>query len=327
MKLEQQLLPHADLAPLYDKAVWVYVYQTFDGTPEDMRAEHIAMRFGVTSWPQLVLADPVALKALRHVGRSAAAFQTAFAAVELPTRTQQQKTVAASALMAADRRAVELFALKDGKATAAIDLATQTLFGDAKARSHDIVVRTRAAQILAARKPALLVEHAAVLLKTPSDPFRYLICQALGKAGATAAAPHLEALVRDPQPSLNPNVVRIRAVQALATCGRVESIAVVAPYATSGVYFNGLTGVAIDTLARLAARLPETQARVAQLLRAGYPVPPSEPRESKMGMRKHRAATALARRIHKATGDPRSFPASYDEAARTRLMQTPEELK
>ena len=46
-----------------------------------------------------------------------------------------------------------------------------------------------------------------------------------------------------------------------------------------------------------------------------------------MGMRHHRAATALARRIHKAVRDPRSFPNPYDEAARTLLMTAPEKAK
>ena len=321
MKLEQQLLPHKDLAPLYDKAVWLYNYQTFEDDEPGRAADRVAMRFGVTSWPQLMLADPYTLARLQSLGRSTTAFEQGFGAVRVEPRDAAAKEAAAQALATADAVARRLAETRD------VPRATAALVEKGTGRSDDVVVRTVAAKLLAEEKPGVLVEHAAALLKTDSDPFRYLVLEALKKAGDAQAAPHLEALVKDPQPSMNPNVVRIRAVQALATCGRVESIAVIAPHATSGVYFNGLTGIAIDALAALAKRYPDAASEVARLLRTGYPQVPKPDPDSKMGMRHHRAATALARRIHKASRDPRPFPKTYDDAARTLLMSAPEEKK
>lgn len=316
MKLEQQLLPHEDLKPLYDKAVWVYVFQTFQGDAMDLAAEDIAIRFGVTSWPQLLLADPRTLKTLRSAGRSVASFERAFAAAQERVASGAGSPVRVD-LDGIDRLIRALRAKRDP------DAATRVLVGPASGRSDDIVARMRAAQILAEAKPDVLVEHAGALLKTDSDAFRYLVCKALADAGDVTAAPHLEALVRDPEPSMNPNVVRIRAVQALKTCGRPESIAAVGPYATTGAYFNGLTGVAVDTLAALAAKHPEHRDEIVARLRTGYPKVPKTDPDSEKGMRVHRAAKGLARRIHKAVGDPRPFPATYDEAARTLLTADP----
>ncbi len=321
MKLEQQLLPHTDLAPLYDKAVWLYNYQTFENDEAGRAADRVALRFGVTSWPQLMLANPYTLARTVNTGRSVASFERAFAAGGVEPRDDKAKEAARLRYETADTVARKLTETRD------VPRATAALLEKGTGRSDDIVVRSVAAKLLAEEKPALLVDHAAELLATPSDPFRYLVLQALAKAGDAKAAPHLEKLVKDPQPSMNPNVVRIRAVQALAACGRKESIAVIAPHATSGVYFNGLTGIAVDTLAKLAARDPALEDEVARILRTGYPKVPTVDPDSKMGMRHHRAATALARRIHKAVRDPRSFPKPYDEAARTLLMTAPDKAK
>lgn len=321
MKLEQQLLPHGDLAPLYDKAVWLYVYQTFQDDEAGRAADRIAMRFGVTSWPQLMLADPYTLARLANTGRSAASFQRAFGSVRIEPQGEQAKAAARAKLQVAETVAQRLQERRE------VGRATALLIDKGTARSDDIVVRTLAAKILADEQPDVLVAHAEALLRTPSDPFRYLVCQALAKVGDVQAAPHLEALVRDPAPSMNPNVVRIRAVQALATCGRAESVAVIAPHATTGVYFNGLTGIAVDALASIAKRLPDTRADVQAALRGGYPEPPKEDPATKAGARHHRAATALAKRIHKALGDPRPFPTPYDAEARALLMTAPEGRK
>jgi HEAT repeat protein len=179
-------------------------------------------------------------------------------------------------------------------------------------------VRYRALEILAEKKPEVVVKRAVELLQVPNDPFRYLVCQVLAKKADPQAADALEALVREPKDSLNPNVLRIRAVQALAACGDADSVAAIAPHATSGVYFNGLTGVAIDALAAIAKRLPAVRKKVAATLRTGYPMPPEDG-----DARKLRACTALAKRIHAALADPRPFPATYDATARAALMEAP----
>jgi len=316
VKLEQQLLPHDDLKPLYDKAIWLYVYRTFKGDEQDRAAERASIRFSVTSWPQLFLVDPVTLRVLGHTGRTAASFKKAFAAGQLKKTPSADVQAAERATLAkAEAVAQEVRTEPD------IEFATAAVLG--KLGTSDIVVRTRAVEVLADLKPAVLVTHAGALLRTPNDTFRYLVCQALGKASAMEAAPHLEALVTTPEPSLNPNVLRMRAVQALATCGRPESVKVIAPHAASGIYFNGLTGVAVDTLAAIAKRHPTTTAEVERVLRSGYPTVTGMDPETKLGKRALRSATALARRIHTALADPRPFPIVYNEAAREALRGPP----
>ena len=140
-----------------------------------------------------------------------------------------------------------------------------------------------------------------------------LIEIAVAPAGREA---DFETLVREPTHSLNPNVMRIRAVQALATCGRPESVEVIAPHAKSGAYFNGLTGIAIATLVTLAEKHRKSRDAVQNVLRQAYPIPP-DPSDT----RAMRACIALAKRVHKALGARKKFPDPYDEAARKKLME------
>jgi len=293
------LLPNPALEDLYDKAVWVYVYRDFKNDESDRAAERISLRFGVTSWPQLFLADPATMEILRHTGRSVASFRKAVG----ETRVEPAPTLDALArIAAAEKRAVELEKRPSRK------LARERL------DDPDIVVRTRALEILAKKDPDTVVERAAELLRVPSDPFRYAVCNVLKEAEDPSAAPALEAIVKAPQNSLNPNVLRIRAVQALSTCGNAGSVAVIAPHAQSGAYFNGLTGISVDALAAIAKRHRDARSAVKAALRKAYPPPGTDERS-------RRASLALAKRIHRAAGDPRPFPAVYDEKARARLME------
>ena len=307
MKLEEQLLPHPDLKPLHDQAIWLYVYRTFQKDDADRAAERISIRFGVTSWPQLFLVDPVTLKILAHTGRTVASFQQAFSSAPSVPQDPARRAAAATALVT--REATARLLETGGTLEAALPLLDD----------DDIVVRTRALEVVAGKAPQHVVQKAVALLATPNDPFRYLVCEVLAKAADPRAKEALEALVRDPKDSLNPNVLRIRAVQALATCGDASSIEALAPHAASGVYFNGLTGIAIDALAAIATRQPEARVTIAATLRTGYPEPPQD-----ADARTLRACTALARRIHTAVGDPRPFPEPYDAAARAALMEAPQ---
>lgn len=306
MKLEEQLLPHPDLKPLHDQAIWLYVYRSFAKDEADRAAERVMIRFGVTSWPQLLLADPATLAILEHTGRSVDSFRRAFAAVHV-TKPGPAEAQALEARLAAR------------EAQAAGLERSQDLAGARRLRaSKDVVVRTRALEILARKDPAAVAKRALELLRVPNDPFRYLVCDVLARAADPAAADALEALARTPRNSLNPNVLRIHAVRALAACGDADSVEAVAPFASSGVYFNGLTGVAVEALAALAERLPATRPRVAAILRSGYPQPPAA--DDKRALR---ACVGLARRIHAALRDPRPFPDVYDAEARRRLMKAP----
>jgi hypothetical protein len=293
------LLPNPALKKNYDQVVWVYVYRDFSKSERDRAAERISLRFGVTSWPQLFLVDPASMKILRHTGRSVESFQKAVAATSVePARTLD----AHKRVMEAEARAIEL-EKRGGKKLA-----------HKRIDDEDIVVRTRALAILAKKDPKAIVARATELLAVPNDPFRYEVCGVLKKQADPNAAPALEKIVERPEPSLNPNVLRIRAVQALATCGTAASVNVIAPHAQSGAYFNGLTGISVDTLATLAKRHKKARKPVHEILKNAYPEPVDDARAQ-------RACIALARRIHRAIGDPRPFPKTYDEKARAFLMK------
>lgn len=294
------MLPNPQLKAEYDKVIWVYVYRDFSKNEADRAAERISMRFGVTSWPQLFLVDPSTMKILKHTGRQVESFQRAVKAAQVPARMSLKHW---EALTAAEARAKAL----EKKPT--VKLATAGLEDD------DIVVRTRSLEYLAGKKPAAIAKRAKELLQVPNDPFRYAVCKVLQDAKEEGAREPLEAIVADPKPSLNPNVLRIRAVQALSTCGDARSVDVIAPHAQSGAYFNGLTRISIDALATIAARDKKARKKVDGILREAYPNPPKDGANE----REMRACVSLARHIHKKRGDKRPFPKVYDDSAVQKL--------
>ena len=294
------MLPNPQLKAEYDKVIWVYVYRDFSKSEADRAAERISLRFGVTSWPQLFLVDPSSMKILKHTGRQVESFQRAVGAANVSRRMPLKF---ADRLAAAEARAIALEKKPSVKlATAGID-------------DEDIVVRTRALEYLAEKKPAIIAKRAHELLEVPNDPFRYAVCKVLQEAKAGDARKPLESIVADPKPSLNPNVLRIRAVQALSTCGNAQSVEVIAPHARSGAYFNGLTRISIDALAAIAARDKKARKKVDAVLREAYPDPPKKDANA----REMRACVALAKHIHKKRGDKRPFPSEYDASAVKKL--------
>jgi len=293
------LLPNPALKEVYDDLVWLYVYTDFSRSENDRTAERIMMRFGVTSWPQHFLVDPESLETLADTGRSVQSFLGA------ANRTKVQKSRKSGLVektQLAEQRAIRLARTKSVKdARKAVDEA-------------DIVLRLIALRVLAAKDPRTVVRRAQSLLAVPNDPFRYEVCAVLKDAKATAAAPALEAIVKQPRDSRNPNVLRIRAVQALAECGNSGSVDVIAEHAVTGAYFNGLTGTCIDALVVIARRDKKARAAVADALRRAYPKPPAV-----SDARATRSCLALAKRVHKARGVKSSFPKTYDEAAWRKL--------
>ena len=272
------MLPHSDLKRVYDKAIWLYVYRDFSKSADDRAAERIMLRFGVTSWPQLFLADPHTWKVLSHTGRQVQRFVDVLEKTSVKTG---QSTTALEDTKAAEARAIAL----EKKPTKKLALAH---IDDA-----DIVVRYRALEVLADKDLKAIAPRALSLLEVPNDPFRFKVCEILKGAADTEAAPALEALVREPTNSLNPNVLRIRAVQALATCGRPASVEAIAPHAQSGAWFNGLTGISIDTLAALAKKHKKARKAVQEVLRQSYPVPP-DPSDARADARVRGAGEAGA---------------------------------
>ena len=304
------MLPNAGLKPAYDKVAWLYVYRDFSNSETDLNAERISLRMGVTSWPQHILVDPQSLQTLGSTGRSVESFLRAVDAIKLKP---SKSTAALTRIKAADVRAKEL----ETKPT--VDLATQRL------ADNDIVVRYRALRILAEQAPQVVAGQAVELLGVPNDPFRYEVCSVLSKstvlskAGEVEAKSALERLVRKPSNSKNPNVLRMRAVQALSTCGDAQSIDVIQPF-TKGSYLNSLTKTAVDALAIIAERDPDAKQRVQRVLVESFPQPPSEtmPTHSRL-------CVSLAKTVHRAleriTDNSRPFPDDYDAATRNDLMQ------
>jgi hypothetical protein len=296
------LLPDPALKPAYDRIVWLYVYRDFSKSPTDLAAERVSLRLGMTSYPQTLLVDPSSLEILADTGRAVPGF---LAAVE---RTKVRKGEGATArIRDAEERAAALE--KSGSVAAA----------KKGLADEDIVVRYRAIQILSEKDPKSLVPAAEALLATPNDPFRFEVCRALRKAEDGQVARALERVLAEPKESLNPNVLRIEAAGALSACGDKESVKALAPFASTGEWRNGLTGIAVDAIAAIAKRGKAARPAAKDALLAAYPPPSADANE-------RRGVEALAKRVHAAlasvTGKKVDFPKDYDEKARARLRRS-----
>ena len=300
----RQLFPLAELEPAYEKAVWLYVYRDFSEDDRDRADERIALRFGFSSYPQHKLVDPHTLEIIGDTDRSVDSFLAAVdnAKVDVPHTSD-----AHAALVEAEKRAIALESRPTVRAAeAALD-------------DDDIVVQLRGLAVLAEEQPEAIVERASDLLAVPNDNLRYAACDALAAAGDESAARALDALVKDPSGSLNPNVLRMHAVNALARCGDAESVDALGPLVDGSQYRNSLMRTVITTLAGLAERLhnKEVTKRVRDILAAEFPEPQEDEREQRM-------AVALAKTLHKAledvTGRNVKFPSDYDAKARNKLV-------
>lgn len=305
------MLPSADLKPAHDQVIWLYVYRDFSGKPADRAAERTSIRFSLTSWPQLILVDPQSLEILGHTGRGAKSFLGAVQAARAKVKPSDSLE-AVKRVRQADRRAIEL------EEKPGVELARKGL------EDRDIVVRYRALHLLVRQDPKTITARARELLAVANDAFRYDVCEALARSADPGAARALEALVKTPANSLNPNVLRLNAVKALAACGDAGSVEVIAPFA-SGDCMNGLTRTAIDALATLAGRHPAARPRVIEILKKAYPPPPAKPKPGdKHEELRQRVCLGVAQHLHatlgKLAGKTIPFPPVYDEAARTKLM-------
>jgi hypothetical protein len=302
--LEKQLLPSAQLKPAYEQVVWMYVYRDFSNNESDVKAERVSLRLGVTSWPQLLLVDPVTVDVIGSTGRTAPSFLRA--ATAAAAKVKPKSPAGADRIRAADRRAAQL------EKDPSTELARQFL------EDEDVVVRYRALRVLAQKSPELVARRAAALLQTPNDSFRYEVCDVLAKSGGADARESLESLVKNPRNSKNPNVLRSRAVTALATCGGPESIDVLAPF-TRGSPLNMLTRTTVATVAQIGTRHPESKPRVHRVLLDAFPQPVKSPAVQV------RYTTALAQSVHdslkQVTKKTAPFPRVYDAASRRQLIE------
>jgi hypothetical protein len=302
--MEKGLLSDPKLAEFYDDVIWMYLFQDFSGSEADRAAQRVALRFGISAYPQHFLVDPHTLEVIADTGRSLGSFSAAVKGAKVGGAI----TLTNEALRKADARAVELEAdLTDERATAALE-------------DPDIVIRLIALRHLKEAKPEAVAAKAGELLKIRNDAIRFLVCEVLADTGGAEHEEILVSLVRDPVGSKNPNVMRMRAVEALGRLGGGDAVEAIRPHAVSGLWYNGLTSVSVDALAAIAARSPQHGAAVKAALVDAYPVPPPPGDE-----RQDRACRSLAETVHRAladlTGKSVPFPVTYDAAARMELQK------
>ena len=306
--MERGLLSDKELAADYDSVVWMYLFQDFSHSDADRAAERLAIRFGISSWPQHFLVDPFTLTKVADTGRSLASFR---AAVKKSRIAGGEARPTAAELEAADGLANRL------EKNADVALAKKHL------RHTDRVVAFRALQVIAEKSPTDLLAESAWLLAQPNDQIRGLACDVLAQHGDVEARDLLHGIVRNPEPSENPNVMRIRATKALARCGDVSSLAVVEPFAGSGEYRNGLTMTAIQTVVAIAEREKAAKAPAVVVLAKAYPAPPGAT-GMEAAAAEQRMCESLAKNVHetlqKLTGKTVAFPSAYTDAARKKLM-------
>lgn len=304
--MERGLLSDEKLVENYGDVVWMYLFQDFSKSEGDRAAERVAVRFGISSWPQHFLVDPFSLAVIGDTGRSLDSFRAAV------KKARVKKGEASPSI--ADFKAFDALAAKLEKSDDAAEAQKQLLH-------PDVVVRLRAVEIVAKKKPELLVKDAERLLSSDNDQIRYLVCDALAKAQRVEAKDSLAAILKNPGASKNPNVLRIHAVKALATCGDKTSIDAIAPLAQSGEYFNGLTAESVKSIQAIGLKDTAAKAAAVKVLAAAFPKPP----ESDKGASEQQACKVLAKTIHtaleKLTQRKIDFPSDYTAAAREKLLK------
>lgn len=305
--MERGVLRDEALEPAYAKAVWLYVFRDFSESVADRAAERVSLRFNLTSWPQHLLVDPETLDVIGDTGRNVPGF---LAAVDRAAArvTPSESLAAADRVQEADARAMEL------EESPNAERAREAL------NDRDIVVRFRGLHVLIETAPDVIAARAAELLRTPNDPFRYAVCEVLAETPNREAADTLEQIAARPVETRNPNVLRIRAVSALAGCGDEDSVAVIAPFASSGEYLNGLTGTSVDALVAIARREPGAKEAVIGVLEQSFP----EPADGGTDVQQ-RYCLSLARRVNEAlervTREQVEFPAEYNAETRETLIE------
>ncbi len=97
------MLPNADLKPLYDKIVWLWVYRDFQKGPGDLAAERVMNRLGVSSYPHLLFADATT----RVIGDSGRTTSDILATAEKASKAMQKPDADLAPLEAKMRKARE----------------------------------------------------------------------------------------------------------------------------------------------------------------------------------------------------------------------------
>jgi len=265
------VLPHEDLAPWYEKVVWLYVCRTWQDDAPDLEAARIHDRFGVTSWPHLFLLHPADDRVLVRAGRTTAALAQAFeeAVAAVGAFEEEEAKRVLDELQRARARVLALEALKR-QATA--EQARETL---AFLEDPDVLVRQRALRVLTAFPSPGLKAHAEALLVEGNDAVRFELLDWLLRNPTPDLTPLLVRVFLEAGaalPSGNPNVLRAKAAACLEACGDARAIDALAPVARAADARNTTTRTVVAALGAIGARSAAAdRARVVDLLLASWP--------------------------------------------------------
>jgi thiol-disulfide isomerase/thioredoxin len=325
--VEKNLLPNADLKPVYDKLVWLYVNRGFNmNNPADRAAEKIEVRFGITNYPHLLMIDPETLGLLEDMARTPEPFVKA---VQETKVRPNDPSAAMDKLKLAEKRAVQL-ENNQSKLLARTFLSEQ-----------DIVCRVRAVQALGHLEPLEVATQAKDLLGVRNDVLRIEVCKILdvladpGAPTIYAAAvkavkpalPILGELAQKPKDSLNPDLMRCAAVHILGKFGGAESIQLLGEIAAKEAKENPekpLAREAVNALGAIGARLPKEKKKVTEALVEAYPQPPPPNADAATKVRYFSLAEVVHRHLSKINANKIVIKPTmdrYDELQRELLRQ------
>lgn len=314
--MERELLPNEALKPLYEKLVWVYVYNDFTKSEADLAAYRIRLRFGVSSWPTLILVDPHSMKVVGEPGRTVEPFLATVERVKLTKPDAKTTKASVKSLAEAEKKAAGL------QAKPTVEDARKAL------ADEDIVVRTVAVEYLSEHSPEALIPDAPKLLAVANDQFRAALCSAIARLPEKATiTPELRKAVedhaREPKDSRNPNVQRIGAMDALGRIGNKGSLEVMRKFAQEGAVNNGLTGATIRAIGAIGARDKDAKPLAIEILVNSFP--PATAADPKQQEFHTRMARGVAETVHKQlkalTELSVEMPAEYNEGARKKLVE------
>lgn len=305
------MLPKAELKKSYDDVVWVWVYRDFKQDARDRAAERVEIRFSVTTYPNLFFVDPNTQEVLIDAQRTLPQFLS-----ELKQATSRVKKGKVASGADPDALAVDLEEATAGKKA---HPKAATLVGDA-----DPVVRFRALQNLVATQPSEVVKRAKALLQVTSDPFRFAVLDALKAAGDPGASEAVLALLKEADSaqvaSRNPNVLRLRAADALGAMGDASAIEALQPYATRGDYLNMLTKTAVQAIASIAARVGGKAKRpAAEALIAAFPRADAVPANEVLY--RQQLVEAVHQGLEGVLGGGPDLPSTWTEASRATFLK------
>ena len=323
------MLPHADLAPWYEKAVWLYVCRTWREDEPDLEAARIHDRFGVTSWPHLFLIDPRDDRLLQRAGRTTNALDQAFTSAA--SQMEPVAEIEAGRMLDAVRAArTRILALEKPGAEVAPEQLQETL---ALLADPDVLVRHRALLLLTRQDVPELADHAKSLLLEGNDTIRFALLDWILENPISSLTPVLTRVFAEAGgkiPSGNPNVLRGRAARCLTECGDARALDVLAPIARQANARNSTTRSVVEAVGAIGARGDAAvKARVIEDLLASYPAEAKPAANGSPGV-EGRYALRLAETVTKALAtvlagaprtDPPDLPAGWSEKERTAYVE------